>query len=136
MRTDFKTLLCSGQFIFCVSVLMALLFLGLPLTLWVFTAFGSSFVHNYVARDLVRIGIAFATVPMSIAGMAVAFSGVSVDKNERKRMLAILESTDCSHLDRQTDDELQILVGMALKAKKLDFADRFSKELLHRIERS
>jgi hypothetical protein len=129
-----KAVICSSQFIFCVSILTMLLLLGLPLLQWAATPLGSSVAQIGLARDLVRIGAALAILPLSIAGLAVALSGGSINKNELRRISVLLEEHDFTQLNRNTDEELQVLVSMAIKAKKFDFADRVSKQLLHRME--
>jgi hypothetical protein len=129
-----RAVICSSQFIFCLSILTVLLFLGLPLSHWLAIPLGSSAVQITLARDLVRVGAAFASVPLSIAGMVVALNGSSVNKNEVRRLSVMFDEHDFTRLNRNTDEELQLLVGMAIKAKKLDFADRVSKQLLHRLE--
>jgi len=87
-----------------------------------------------LARDLVRVGAAFSTIPLSIAGLAVALCGSSLNITEVRKISIMFDEHDFTQLNRNTDEELQVLVSTAIKAKRLDFADRVSKQLLHRLD--
>jgi hypothetical protein len=129
-----KAVICSSQFLFCLSILTVLLFLGLPLLNWLAIPLGSSAIQISLARDLVRVGAAFSTIPLSIAGLAVALCGSSLNITEVRKISIMFDEHDFTQLNRNTDEELQVLVSTAIKAKRLDFADRVSKQLLHRLD--
>ena len=129
-----KSVVLSGQFVFCVSVLTSLILPGLAFFQWTLAALGSSLQDFYVARELLRDSVALATIPMAISGIAVAFTFKATGKNATEKNSLALDSNDYLSLESKSDEELHMLVGMALKAKKLDVADKVSKHLLLRVE--
>jgi hypothetical protein len=133
-KKSLRAVICSGQFFFCVMVLTASIAPVLALEQWNSALHGTSFENLKATRELFRCCVALSTLPISLCAIPIAFSVQSVDKKELERISLALRNNDCSSLVSKSDGELHVLVNMAVKAKKLDLADKISKQLLHQIE--
>ncbi|MDR3616087.1 MAG: hypothetical protein P4L53_21190 [Candidatus Obscuribacterales bacterium] len=135
-QDDAKSIICSSQFILSISTLFFAILLTLPIIQLLGIGLGLSSESVRAMRDVLRLFVAFSTIPTSIAGVAIAMSGDMVRRRKIKTALDFLRSHDVTALDAKTVDELHYLIEVALKDKKIDSADRISMHLLRRVENS
>jgi len=127
-----RSIIISGQFVFSVSLIFGWLLLSVPISQSLLISLGVSLGDVFYLKQLSRMVVAVSTFPMSMAGAGLA---VHIERRYRLNLKSI-ERGDLSILDLKTVEEVQGLVGFALRRRQIEIADKISLYLLRRVERS
>ncbi len=131
----FKTKTCNSQKIYEGCVLAWLIAISLPLVQFILILSGFSLQAPHDIRDLVRIGFGEGHISLLFAMAIIAFHKTTIFTKDFSHVSKRLEVNDVSSIACKSDEELNYLIAVALRAEKLETADKISIHLLQRIER-
>ncbi len=117
------------------GVSLSFLPVAFPFLLYVVAMAYSDDFGLRLAREMFRVGVALATIPISFVGMGVAFYGYPLYRGSLSDLMLFRSGklTTCV-LNNKSHDELDKLIVAAVSLREFEVADWISSHLLQRYE--